>query len=205
MLSDIWGKITLIISPSMVIQADILCNHRGLACTTGGKLATSRDGASTANEGGGQSFLLFHLRWFSSQLHSYFIPIGLWLHVTQQKNIFTPKTKSYKMSHSKSNCIKSAKKKQKTLSQIVKWSSKHYPIKTNTISQLPTSNPVLQHTHTTVKVLQPFAGCVDLTKGWSFDSHGYWQKAAVEAAVGSNFLSRLWLHKATCPHMSKCI
>lgn len=96
-------------------------------------------------------------------------------------------------------------RKQELESKIVKWSHKHYPIKINTISKLPISIPVLQDAHTTIKVLQHSAGCVNLTKGWRFDSRGYWQKAAAQAAVGSNFHSRLWLHKTTCPHMSKYI
>lgn len=96
-------------------------------------------------------------------------------------------------------------RKKKLESKLVKWSHKHYPIKLNTISKLPTSIPVHQDALTTIKVLQHSAGCVNLTKGWSCDSRGYWQKAAAQAVVRSNFHSRLWLHKATCPHMSKYI
>lgn len=58
MLSDNWGKITLIISLSVAIQADILCNQRRPACAAGaweaGPLAQSRGKPLMVGEGARQ-------------------------------------------------------------------------------------------------------------------------------------------------------
>lgn len=143
---------------------------------------------------GRQMFHLFHLHFFSLQLWG--------SHVVKLQAI---QWKKSDLTASNQQKQRRKQKKRKLELKIVKWSHKHYPIKLNTTSKLPTSIPLLQDAHTTIKVLQHFAGCVNLTKGWSFDSRGYWQKAAAQAAVGSNFHSRLGLHKATYPHMSKYI
>lgn len=41
------------------------------------------------------------------------------------------------------------KNRSKKINKILKWSHKHHPIKTNSVSKLPISNPVVQDTHTT--------------------------------------------------------
>lgn len=177
------------------MQADILCNGRGLDFTTGAWETGHDQGRGTLMADEGDKCSTYSTS--TSLVYNSEVPMLLNCKRFNEKNRI--------WLHQISKNKEESKKKRKLELKIVKWSHKHYPIKLNTTSKLPTSIPLLQDAHTTIKVLQHFAGCVNLTKGWSFDSRGYWQKAAAQAAVGSNFHSRLGLHKATCPHMSKYI